>query len=60
MVCRAMGNYWFNYGGITRDVALIETGNTYIEDYTIQLKKGSLKTVLGPGAIEWKATRAKH
>lgn len=41
------GYDWFNYGGITRDVALIETGNTYIEDYTIQLKKGSLNTVLG-------------
>ncbi len=41
------GYDWFNYGGITRDVALIETGNTYIEDYTIQLKKGSLTTVLG-------------
>src|SRR5687767_11613281 len=31
---------WLNYGGITRDVDLIETGNTYIEDYSIQLKKG--------------------
>lgn len=41
------GYDWFNYGGITRDVALIETGNTYIEDYTIQLKKGSLNTVIG-------------
>lgn len=41
------GYDWFNYGGITRDVALIETGNTYIEDYHIQLKKGSLNTVLG-------------
>jgi len=41
------GYDWFNYGGITRDVALIETGNTFIEDYSIQLKKGSLNTVLG-------------
>jgi beta-glucuronidase len=38
---------WLNYGGITRDVDLIETGNTYIEDYSIQLKKGSLHTVIG-------------
>ena len=38
---------WFNYGGITRDVDLIETNNTYIDDYFIQLKKGSLKDVLG-------------
>lgn len=42
-----VGFDWFNYGGITRDVDLIETDNTYIEDYSIQLKKGSLDTVLG-------------
>ncbi len=41
------GYDWFNYGGITRDVALIETAETYIEDYTIQFKKGSLNTILG-------------
>jgi beta-glucuronidase len=38
---------WFNYGGITRDVNLIETNKTYIDDYFIQLKKGSLNTVSG-------------
>lgn len=42
-----LGYDWLNYGGITREVDLIETGNTYIEDYSIQLKKGSLNTVLG-------------
>ena len=41
------GYDWFNYGGITRSVDLIETANTYIEDYFLQLKKGSLNTVLG-------------
>lgn len=41
------GYDWFNYGGITRDVDLVETSNTYIEDYFIQLKKGSLDTVRG-------------
>ncbi|WP_217220445.1 glycoside hydrolase family 2 protein [Mucilaginibacter paludis] len=41
------GYDWLNYGGITRDVNLIETNNTYIDDYSIQLKKGSLNTVLG-------------
>ncbi len=43
----SFGYDWFNYGGITRDVNLIETNNTYIEDYFIQLKKGSLDTVHG-------------
>ena len=37
----AMGFDWFNYGGITRSVQLIETANSFIEDYFIQLKKHS-------------------
>ena len=42
------GGYdWLNFGGITRDVGLIETSNIFIEDYFIQLKKGSLNSVLG-------------
>ncbi|WPR76173.1 glycoside hydrolase family 2 protein [Algoriphagus sp. NG3] len=41
------GYDWFNYGGITRDVDLIETDDIFIEDYFIQLRKGSLDTVLG-------------
>jgi len=32
---------WWNYGGITREVSLIETPTTFIKDYTIQLQKGS-------------------
>ncbi|WP_052691850.1 glycoside hydrolase family 2 protein [Teredinibacter purpureus] len=42
-----LGYDWFNYGGITRDVNLVETNNTYIEDYHIQLKKHSANEVLG-------------
>ena len=35
-------NYdWWNYGGITRDVYLVETPLTYIHDYFIQLKKAN-------------------
>ncbi|MEQ8552545.1 MAG: glycoside hydrolase family 2 TIM barrel-domain containing protein [Cyclobacteriaceae bacterium] len=41
------GYDWLNFGGITRDVDLIETPDTYIEDYFIQLKKGSLNEVAG-------------
>ena len=41
------GYDWLNYGGITRDVNLIESNDTYIDDYSIQLKKGSINTVLG-------------
>ena len=30
---------WWNYGGITRNVALIEVPQTFIQDFYIQLKK---------------------
>jgi beta-glucuronidase len=38
---------WFNYGGITGDVNLVETPETYIRDYSVQLKKGSANVVSG-------------
>lgn len=41
------GYDWLNYGGITRDVNLIETDKTFVEDYFIQLKKHSLTEVEG-------------
>ena len=30
---------WYNYGGITRDVQLVEVPQTYIDDFTVALKK---------------------
>lgn len=38
---------WWNYGGITRDVIIVETPNVFVQDYTIQLPKGSTKTIHG-------------
>jgi beta-glucuronidase len=38
---------WWNYGGLTRDVLLLEVPQTFVRDYFIQLKKGSLKTIQG-------------
>ncbi len=38
---------WWNYGGITRDVKLIEEPAIFIRDYSIQLKKGEKKTIHG-------------
>jgi len=43
----ATGYDWFNYGGINRDVNLIETPSTFIEDYFVQLKKGSSNVIKG-------------
>ncbi len=38
---------WWNYGGITRDVQLVEVPRTYIQDYFVQLAKGSLDQIAG-------------
>ena len=38
---------WWNYGGITRDVSVIEIPLNYIKDYKIQLAKNSLDTIAG-------------
>lgn len=38
---------WWNYGGITRDVSLIETPAAFINDYVVQLAKNSYDTVCG-------------
>lgn len=38
---------WWNYGGITRDVALVEVPSTFVEDYFVQLQKGSAATIAG-------------
>lgn len=43
----AQGFDWFNYGGLTRDVDLVETPSTYIQDYFIQLAPGSQRRVDG-------------
>jgi beta-glucuronidase len=32
---------WWNYGGLTREVKLIETPATFVNDYMVQLQKGS-------------------
>ncbi len=42
-----LGFDWFNYGGITRDVHLIETNKAYIEDYHIQLQKHARDKIAG-------------
>lgn len=38
---------WWNYGGITRDVKLIEEPTVFIQDYLIQLKKGDHTSIAG-------------
>jgi len=38
---------WWNYGGITRDVTLLEVAPSFIEDYLVQLKKNSPNEITG-------------
>ncbi len=39
----ALGFDWWNYGGITRDVDIVTTPETFIEDYWLRLAKGSME-----------------
>lgn len=38
---------WWNFGGITRPVTLVEVPSTYIRDYYVQLKKNDTNTIEG-------------
>jgi beta-glucuronidase len=38
---------WWNYGGITRPVTLVEVPETFLQDYFIQLAKGSTRQIAG-------------
>lgn len=41
-----MTDFW-NYGGLTRDVSLVEVPDIFIQDYRVQLAKGSLNEIEG-------------
>ena len=36
---------WWNYGGITREVMLVEVPETFIDDYSVRLAKGSYQEI---------------
>jgi beta-glucuronidase len=38
---------WWNYGGLTRQVKLVETPATFVHDYLIQLQKGTRDRISG-------------
>lgn len=38
---------WWNYGGLTRDVMLVEVPESFIQDYLVQLAKGSSDEIAG-------------
>jgi beta-glucuronidase len=38
---------WYNYGGLTRDVAIVEVPDSFIEDYSLQLQRGVGNRITG-------------
>ena len=38
---------WWNYGGITRDVSIVEVPETFIADYSLQLARGNASLISG-------------
>lgn len=38
---------WWNYGGITREVTLVDEPETFVRDYYVQLAKGSRDRIAG-------------
>jgi beta-glucuronidase len=38
---------WWNYGGLTREVSLIETPETFVDDYSLQLQRRDAPTIAG-------------
>ena len=38
---------WWNYGGLTRDVSLVEVPEQFIDDFDLHLKRGSRATIEG-------------
>ncbi len=43
---------WWNYGGLTRQVQLVETPASFIRDYFVQLEKGTRDRVRGWVALD--------
>ncbi len=43
----ALKTDWWNYGGLTRQVYLVDVPSSYIDDYSLQLKRGAGEQVDG-------------
>jgi beta-glucuronidase len=43
----ALNTDWWNFGGLTREVLLVETPATFVRDYSVQLVKGTTTEVAG-------------
>ncbi len=43
----ALKTDWWNYGGLTRQVSLVDVPKVYIDDYSLQLKRGTADQIEG-------------
>ncbi len=43
----ALSSDWWNFGGLTRSVDLVEVPATFVQDYVVQLAKGSSTEIAG-------------
>jgi len=50
---------WWNYGGITRPVTLLEVPDTFIQDYLVQLSPGSTQQIKGSVQLSGSKLRQK-
>ena len=48
---------WWNYGGLTRDVLLVETPATFISNFRVRLKPGTTNTIEAARATRRRRTR---
>ncbi|MBL3655089.1 glycoside hydrolase family 2 protein [Fulvivirga sediminis] len=50
---------WWNYGGVTRDVLLINTPDSYIQDYQLKLNPANNKEIRGFVKVEGEESEVK-
>ncbi len=48
----ALKTDWFNYGGLTREVSLVRVPDSFIDDYSLQLKRGTTGQLEGYVHVE--------
>ncbi|HTS10976.1 MAG TPA: glycoside hydrolase family 2 TIM barrel-domain containing protein [Candidatus Limnocylindrales bacterium] len=49
---------WWNFGGLTRDVEMVDVPETFIRDYSVQLAKGSTSEITG--WVQFDGTRSRN
>ncbi|HWV14565.1 MAG TPA: glycoside hydrolase family 2 TIM barrel-domain containing protein [Cellvibrio sp.] len=55
-----LANGWWNYGGITRSVKIIQTPKAHIQDYSLQLSNGEADTIEGWISVEGLDKSTEH